>query len=373
MSKKVLFLNLVAFTKNGGIERFNKCFLKALNDLDDTGNTISASLSAYDNDVNTAYYQQTKYKGFNKNKGLFVIASLFKASQFDIIFLAHINLAMVGVLIKKLFPSKKVVLITHGIEVWKPLTGIKAKVLSVCDLIISVSDFTRQKLVKENSVPIDKIKVFPNTIDPYFPLPEMLRKDNSLRNRYGIGKDDFVLYTLTRLANTEAFKGYDNVIATMGRVVAKYPYAKYVIGGKYSDEEKTRVDKLVKEYGLENNIILTGFLDEEELVAHYQMADLYIMPSKKEGFGIVFIEALVCGLPVIAGNADGSVDALKGGELGTLVNPDSIDELEGAIVTHIDKDIRSDVKRSERLKMLTLDSFSFDRYKERLKNIIAAC
>ena len=78
---------------------------------------------------------------------------------------------------------------------------------------------------------------------------------------------------------------------------------------------------------LENNVFLVGFIAEEEITDHYQLADLFIMPSKKEGFGIVFIEAMACGLPVIAGNQDGSVDALKNGELGMLINPENKDEM----------------------------------------------
>jgi glycosyltransferase involved in cell wall biosynthesis len=55
------------------------------------------------------------------------------------------------------------------------------------------------------------------------------------------------------------------------------------------------------------------------------------MPSEKEGFGIVFIEAMFYGIPVIAGNIDGSVDALLDGELGSLVNPNNKEEIIGAV------------------------------------------
>ncbi len=371
--KRILFLNLTAFSQTGGIERFNKCFLKALSALDKDGNTDSYSISGYDTEVSAQYYDARRYKGFGKNKVSFVLSSIANAGKYDVIFLGHINLALVGIAIKRLYPSKKVVLITHGIEVWSELSGVKKKILHVADRILSVSSFTKNKLQKVQGVSGDKITVFPNTIDPYFPIPESVTRADELRERYGLKSTDFVIYTLTRLANTELYKGYDKVMMALPEIVAKYPEVKYVIAGKYDSVEKERIEKLISEQGLQEHVTLTGFLKEEELVAHYQMADLYIMPSQKEGFGIVFIEALVCGVPVIAGNADGSADALMQGELGTLVDPNSVTEIGNAIKSNLKNTNRNNERERKAIRQKTLDNFSFDRYKERLANIIAEC
>ena len=117
--------------------------------------------------------------------------------------------------------------------------------------------------------------------------------------------------------------------------------------GKYDEEEKVRIDKLINDLGLRNVVSLSGFIKEEEIAAHYCMSDLFIMPSQKEGFGIVFIEALSMGVPVIAGNIDGSVDALRNGELGTLVNPESKEEITEAI--------KNVIKRNESIVLLDHD------------------
>lgn len=371
--KRVLFLNLTTFSKTGGIERFNKCFLRALADLDKQNTTYSYSISAYDEKTDEKYFPADRYRGYSKNKFGFIIHSVFAATKFDIIFLGHINMAVAGVIIKRLFPAKKVILITHGIDVWRPLTGARSKILKIADNIFSVSNFTKSKLQSLHNVDDSKVTIFPNTIDPFFPIPDSVAPINTLDEKYGIREDDFVIYTLTRLSSTELYKGYDKVIEAVGQLVEKYPNIKYVIAGKYDAGEKSRIDELVKRFGVESNIIFTGFLDERELVDHYRMADMYIMPSKKEGFGIVFIEALVCGLPVVAGNADGSVDALMKGELGTLVNPESVVEIKDAILNHISNNYR--YKQQERIntRQKTLENFSFDMYKQRLQNFIASC
>lgn len=370
--KNVLFLNLTAFSKNGGLERFNKCFLKALSELDKEGLTNTTCFSAYDEIADETYFSQEKYHGFKQNKLKFVVNSILHARKHDLIFLGHINLSVIGVIIKKIFPKKKVVLITHGIEVWKELTGNKRKLLDVVDGILSVSGFTKSKLIKINAVPEDKITVFPNTIDPHFPIPENVERQNSMRVRYRLSESDFVLYTLTRLANTEAFKGYDNIFKAIPAIVKEHPNVKYVLAGRYSEQEKERIHKVLNELNITDKVILTGFLDEKVLTDHYQMADLYIMPSKKEGFGIVFLESIVCGVPTVGGNADGTVDALMQGEIGELIDPDSVDD----IIEVVDKNIKERTRENTELlksrKKKTIDNFSFTRYKERLRKVVEA-
>ena len=79
--------------------------------------------------------------------------------------------------------------------------------------------------------------------------------------------------------------------------------------------------------GVWNAVVFAGFVPDEELSEHYNLCDLFAMPSKAEGFGIVYLEALACGKPVLAGNKDGSRDALNDGELGLLVDPDNTAEI----------------------------------------------
>ena len=213
--------------------------------------------------------------------------------------------------------------------------------------------------------------MFPNTIDPYFDMPADTARKNDLRERYGVKDDEFLMYTLTRLSSAEGYKGYDKVIKALAEVVKVNDKIKYVIAGKYDEQEKALVDGLIRDNNLQNHVLLIGFIKEEELVGHYQMADLYIMPSKNEGFGIVFIEALVSGLPVIGGNCDGSTDALLQGQTGTLIAPDNIDEITAAVLAEAKFNSRADKQLTAERKQKTLDHFSFQRYTERLQKVIA--
>ena len=114
-----------------------------------------------------------------------------------------------------------------------------------------------------------------------------------------------------------------------------------------------------------DNVIFTGYIANEELANYFSIADLYVMPSLKEGFGIVFIEALFYGLPVLAGNKDGSVDALANGEFGFLVDPDDQEEIYAGI-----RALLLDKNRYRPSRQRVLDRFSFEGYKGHLKEIL---
>jgi glycosyltransferase involved in cell wall biosynthesis len=91
-------------------------------------------------------------------------------------------------------------------------------------------------------------------------------------------------------------------------------------------DDQPRLEKLAADLGVGNRVIFAGFVPTEQLAAHYRLADVYVMPSQ-EGFGIVYLEAMACGIPVISGDNDGSADPLDDGKLGWRVqyrNPSGV-------------------------------------------------
>jgi phosphatidylinositol alpha-1,6-mannosyltransferase len=93
-----------------------------------------------------------------------------------------------------------------------------------------------------------------------------------------------------------------------------------------------------------------------------------VLPSKKEGFGIVFIEALACGLPVICGNSDGSIDAIWNGELGKAINPDDLTSLESAITDYLTTPSTEDIRQY--LQTQCLLHFNESNYMINLEKLI---
>ena len=116
---------------------------------------------------------------------------------------------------------------------------------------------------------------------------------------------------------------------------------------------------------------MTGFVPDSQLADYYNLCDVFAMPSKGEGFGIVFIEALACGKPVLAGNKDGSVDALANGELGALVNPDDLNEIANTLIQILQGIYPNPIMyKPEILRQKTIEYFGFDKFKMTLKKYL---
>ncbi len=365
---RTLFLTLTVFSSTGGIEKVCRIMGKALYEESIKNDSIVQICSMYDKQqdaFNNLYFPTENFRGYGVNKLRFTKEMVREGSKVDVVILSHINLLLIGWLIKKIAPATKIILLAHGVEIWYPLNARKRKMLQQCDKILAVSNYTRNKIIKEHGLAEGKCVVLNNCLDPFLPLPSLHKKNEALLGRYGFKASDKILMTLTRLSSKEKYKGYDTVIEAITNLKNKYPGIKYLIAGKYDNVEKDLLDHLIQQAGLQNNVVLPGYIPDEEIEDHFALSDMYIMPSKGEGFGIVFIEAMYYGLPVIAGNIDGSQDALLNGALGQLVNPDDVKEIALAI-TNVLENRNAFIPCRD----LLMQHFSYEVYKSNLGKVI---
>ena len=117
----------------------------------------------------------------------------------------------------------------------------------------------------------------------------------AVRQALGLPTDRRLLLSVRRLAGR---MGLDALVEAMPAVVARHPDVLLLIGGK--GPERERLERLIDERGLRDHVRLLGFLPDAALAAHYQAADVFVLPTVAlEGFGLVTVEALACGVPVI--------------------------------------------------------------------------
>ena len=274
---------------------------------------------------------------------------------FDLVICGHVNLLPIARL-----TGQPPLLITHGIDAWKRLRDpISNHLVHKIRAVVSVSDLTRERFI-----------AWSHFSGPAYVLPNAVRVENygirakrsDLIERWSLdGKR--VLLTLGRIVGTERYKGFDEVLETMPELLRARPNIVYIIAGSGSD--LPRLKQKAIDLGVGGAVRFTGFVSEDEKPDLYNLADVYVMPSRGEGFGFVFLEAMACGVPVIASRLDGGREAVRHGALGRLVDPTSPAELRVAI---------DDALAAGAVKQIPegLDFFSYDNFERRTHAIIDA-
>jgi len=244
----------------------------------------------------------------------------------DHIISTHVNFGPAAQIAKRTFGTPYT-LVAHGIDIHSGLPAETVSSLRAADGIVAVSEWTRLRVLDLGGIDPEVVTVLPNTFDEgrFTVAPP----SQALRERYGVRNGERVVLTVARLAPHERYKGYDRVIRALPLVNEIAGPVRFIVVGK--GEDKERLEAVSSVLGVRPMVTLAGFVSDEELADHYRLADVFAMPSTGEGFGIVFLEAMGCGTPVVAGNRDGSVDALANGRLGCLVDPNSIEAIASGI------------------------------------------
>jgi glycosyltransferase involved in cell wall biosynthesis len=218
----------------------------------------------------------------------------------------------------------RLVTIVHGVEAEVARSSVKARALRGSHRVVAVSGFTAEKVTSALGVDRARVTVIHNAVDTARFSPG--RPSSTVEKKLG-GMARPILLTVARLDAGEQYKGVDVTLRALGKIGRE---VSYLVVGEGSD--RARLEKLAA--GLP--VRFWGYASDEELPELFRAADCFVMPSRHEGFGRVFIEALASGIPVVAGAGDGSIDALGGGALGLLVDPLDPDAIAKAISAHLD-------------------------------------
>jgi phosphatidylinositol alpha-1,6-mannosyltransferase len=229
----------------------------------------------------------------------------------------------------------RLIVYVHGEEIttqdpYDPGAARRRRALLAADRIIVVSRFTlgavRGMLGEAASA---KTSLIENGVDTQRFRPGEARPDLAALYRLD---GCFVFVSVCRLLEK---KGIDHAIRAFARVAAAHPDCRYLVVGTGPFEETLRA--IAVESGVAARVVFAGQVADDELAAHYRLGDVFVMPNRElangdtEGFGLVFLEANSCGLPVIAGRDGGSTDAVRDGENGLVVEGRSIPAIAAAM------------------------------------------
>jgi phosphatidylinositol alpha-1,6-mannosyltransferase len=314
MTSKLAMLALVtdAFGGRGGIAQYNRDFFSALAGKAEPRGVVVSSITvvprhAPDQVITPTSIHQTPSRPGRVPYALAALGIAF-TRKVDLVFCGHLYLAPLAALIARL-KRAKLVIQTHGIEAWSPPSKLQRAALEEANLVLCVSRYTRARVLDWAAIAPERVVVLPNTVGDGFKPGG----GSELRSALELeGKK--VILSVGRIDSRERYKGHDRVIKLVPPLVAEGHDVVYLIIGEGDDAG--RLAKMAVEAGVADRVRFMGSVGSETLVSAYATADLFVMPSTGEGFGIVFLEAMASGTPAVGLPVAGARDALADSQLG---------------------------------------------------------
>ncbi len=316
---KVLFIALGIYGRTGGIERFNQRVVCCLSELHGTLIDESVVIALWDTPEQCSQVPGNIRFIPGCSQKIQTMAHFLRhvwQMQPDIILYGHILLAPLALLARLLCRTAHHALFIYGFEVWGDLLRPVPRwepwlVHTALDRIITVSRFTGDRMRQAYRLPRSIFYLLPCAVD--WPAHGF---DISLPPRAGLQ----TLLSVTRLGYTERYKHCDKVILAMPHVLKVFPNVHYYIAGE--GPLRSGLAALAKEVGVADHVHLLGYVSDARLNELYRQADIFVLPSTKEGFGIVFLEAWLHQLPVIASTHGASAEVVTHEVNGLLVDPE---------------------------------------------------
>ncbi|MFZ5495242.1 MAG: glycosyltransferase family 4 protein [Verrucomicrobiota bacterium] len=356
-----LLLSPELFLHEGGIARIMRLYLKALCELSGPGDRVD-SLVLNDrpgHEPRLARYANGRlgeHLGCDRRKLVFVRHALRLARRADRLVCAHLHQLPIAWLARCVRPPLRYYLVAHGIEVWRPYTRLERSALCGAHRILCVSEYTRRQMLRFcPDLPADRLLVVPNTLDPHF---DPALNDQVPRTPFALPR----ILAVGRLTATDTYKGFDTLIEAMPFVRRDFPAARLRIVG--TGDDMPRLTALAAQLGVAGSVDFLGPLSDEDLRSEYAACDFFALPSRKEGFGLVYLEAMIYGKPCLGARAGGAPEVIND-SVGTLVDYGNVPDLAAAISELVRHPRDSEVVRRHAA------AFAFPAFQRRLAAALA--
>ncbi|MGO9988382.1 MAG: glycosyltransferase family 4 protein [Steroidobacteraceae bacterium] len=358
---RVLFLFTQVFG-HGGIQRFNQTILDACGPL----GVHCRVLSLNDTVGGITKHPQCdniSISGFFGNRRQFAIAAARALlwDRYDRVLIGHINfLTLTGaVLALRRFHAPRTILIAHGIEVWSGIVGTRRLALRHIDRVLCVSRYTRQRILEQApELVADRLTTFPNALADTWARVAPVSFARNLPARF--------ILSVTRLEPGDRQKGISTVIEAFSMLADESVH--YLVIGHGRDLPFLQL--VAKRCQVEERVHFISGVSDSELIALYQKCDAFVLPSGKEGFGIVFLEAMFFEAPVIAAGEKGATDVVRDGDTAIVVPFGDVIAVKKAIERlALDAALRERLRTNGRLMVTEDGPFTFARFKRRCAEV----
>lgn len=299
-------------------------------------------------------------RSFARDKPAFLMAALRLAmNKPKLVFAAHPHLGPVASFMKLIARDARLIVGAHGIEVWQPLSAFQRKVLRRADVVFAPSSDTVLKLATVQRVPQAKIRRLSWPIDAEF--LELASNPCKLHLPSGFPTGSVIL-SVGRWSAKERYKGADLLIRAIARLRNEFADTQLVLVGPGDDIPRLKYEAVTN--GVSAQVHFFTLVSRDELAACYAHCDIFALPSTGEGFGLVFLEAMAFGKPILGANIGGIPDVVEHECEALLVNP-TMEAVSAALAQLIaNPALRRDL--GQRGKERIQKEFSFQRFQQRL-------
>lgn len=346
----------------GGVQSFMLRIAEVIGDLVQTNKVISGCCISLNDSTaslrqNTAIPSLVKVWGANRSKAKLLAHALLNLPSQDVLFVGHVGIAPLAHLLKLLGRVQNYYVILHGIEAWRRMPYLERRALLSAKGIIATTRYTADECAKQNRLPPDRFKIIPLCADDRTVTPSTKFKLDG----------QFKLLCVARQDASERYKGFEHIFQALAQLQTARPNIHLNMVGIGNDQD--RLKRAVADIGLAGRITFWGALSDEELAAAYRECDLFVMPSKKEGFGIVFLEAMRHGKPCIGGNHGGTPDVISDGKNGYLIEYGNVTAL-AECIRRLNDDAALKIEMGQTAKKTVADKFSSQLFATRYSNLV---
>jgi phosphatidylinositol alpha-1,6-mannosyltransferase len=326
-----LFPELLGF---GGIQEAGRLTAAAVEEIATRNEFFTNFLSLNDPPGPQTFHvgeRNVAFRGFGRAKMRFVLSAVGQprvlgSSGAGIVLALHPHLALPASLMKVVARHLKTIVMSHGVEVWEPMTALRHRALLNADLVIAPSRHTAQKLAEVQHIPEQRIRVLAWPMNPTFLQMADAPGKLSLPRAFPQGR---VILTVGRWAASERYKGADELIRVTAQLRSTNLGLHLVVVG--DGDDLPRLQKLAGDLKITDCVQFLKNLSREEIAACYSHAEVFALPSTGEGFGFVFLEAMAFAKPVVAASYGGTTDLVEDGVNGLLVPPHDTQRLAQAL------------------------------------------
>ncbi|MGC1416859.1 MAG: glycosyltransferase family 4 protein [Candidatus Acidiferrum sp.] len=304
------------------------------------------------------------FTGCERSKTRFAATAVRAARRRAKVVLAgHPNLGPVTQAMKIVAPRLRTILCTHGVEVWEPLPALRRLALRRANVVLAPSKDTANH-VAEQQVGRERIHVLPWALDPEFEAISANAPQRRLPQGYPEGR---VILTVGRWLANERYKGMDTLITALPRLLTRWPELQLLAVG--DGDDRAWLEDLAEQNGVNRHVHFLSGVSHEELRACYEACEMFALPSRGEGFGLVYLEAMAHGKPVIGGAHGGAPEVIEDGVTGYLVPHGDAPQLATSIETLL-SDPAMAQKMGARGRQRVEREFRFSIFAKSLKKIL---